>query len=68
MDRLPLHAHLRAFVVSAELASVPLSLVDGTVAVFATRVYQVLANRALEEPLASLAAGRTDGEYIDYFI
>ena len=51
LHSLPLHAAGEALVVATELASVPLSLVNQTVAVLATRVCQLLPHSSLEKSL-----------------
>ena len=51
LHSLPLHAAGEALVVATELASVPLSLVNQTVAVLATRVCQLLPHSPLEKSL-----------------
>lgn len=58
LHRLAPHAHVETLAVAAELAPVPLTLVDDAVLVLAASVREFLAHRSLEEALASFTTGK----------
>ena len=68
------HSHLEAFLQPTVLALVAMVLVNGTVAVAATRVAQVPADAPLEEALATCVIGQFKKQkeittlFLSYFI
>lgn len=58
LDRLSLHSHREAFLVSAILTSISLPFVNDAGFLFATRVRQVLAHGPLKKSFATLAAAK----------
>ena len=59
LDSLASHARRQALHVSAELAAITLALVDDAIAVLSACVGELLADGALEEPLAALTTVHT---------